>query len=567
MKPDIQIQLEHAPTPIKQVGAKVGLTEDDLIPFGKYIAKISLKTLNDLVSGTRRTNGAQDGKLIVVTAITPTRAGEGKTVTTIGLTQALDHLGHRAFATLREPSMGPVFGIKGGATGGGLSQVYPMWKIDLEFTGDIHAVTSAHNLLAAMIDNHVAKSNRLNLDPTKITWLRALDMNDRALRKVIVALGGRIRGGTPREDGFIITAASEIMVILALSQNIAELKERLGNITIGYTYDDKPVYAKDLKAVGAMALLLRDAIKPNLVQTLSGAPASIHCGPFGNVAHGTASISSILTAMRMSDYVVNEAGFASDLGFEKFVHIVCRRYNLVPAAVVVVCSCRALRLHGGIPFEKCKLPNLDAIKQGVANLDAHVAIVRKFGLRPVVAVNRFPTDSPEELEWLKAHCETTLDVPAAISEVFEKGPAGGEALAQKVVEVAAQEPLPEITYQYALDDSIQDKIHKLATKIYGAAHVDYSSQALRDIKQIEAHEGTGHYPLCMAKTQASISDDPTKLGAPEQFTFTVDEVRLYTGAEFVVPICGGILLMPGLPEKPAAEDMDIDDDGNIIGLF
>ncbi|HMF32428.1 MAG TPA: formate--tetrahydrofolate ligase [Candidatus Lokiarchaeia archaeon] len=567
MKPDIQIALEHTPTPIKQiVQEKLGLTEDDLIPYGNYIAKVTLPTLNNLVAGKYRTN-EQDGKLIVVTAITPTRAGEGKTVTTIGLTQSLDYLGKRAQATIRQPSMGPVFGVKGGATGGGMSQVYPMWKIDLEFTGDIHAVTSAHNLLSALIDNHLAKDNRLNIDPTKVTWLRALDMNDRALRKILIGLGGRTKGGLPREDGFLITAASEIMSVLALSRNISELKERLANITIGYTYDDKPVYARDLKAVGAMALILRDALKPNLVQTLSGAPASIHCGPFGNVAHGTASITSILMALRTNDYVVNETGFASDLGLEKFVNITCRRYNLVPSAVVVVASCRALRLHGGVAFEQSKVPNIDALQAGVVNLDAHLDIVKNFGLKPVVAINQFATDSEEEMLWLQTHCEE-LGVPSAVSEVYEKGAPGGIALAQKVIEVAESEPTPELQFTYDLADPIKEKIAKIANQVYGATNVAYSTDALRALQQIEAHDGTAkRYPICMAKTQSSISDDPLKLGAPRGFTVTVDDMRLYTGAEFIVPICGGILLMPGLPDVPASEGMDIDDEENIIGLF
>ncbi len=566
MKPDIQIAQEHQPIPIKQIIVdKLGLSEDDIIPFGQYIAKLNLATLNRLVSGKGRTNKA-DGKLIIVTAITPTRAGEGKTVTTIGLTQSLDFLGKKAIATLRQPSMGPVFGVKGGATGGGYSQVYPMWQIDLEFTGDFHAVTEAHNLLSALIDNHIAKDNRLNIDPTKVTWLRALDMNDRALRKVVVGMGGRTKGGAPREDGFIITAASEIMAVLALSRTIAELKERLGNITIGYTYNDKSVYVRDLKATGAMALILRDAIKPNLVQTLSGAPASIHCGPFGNVAHGTASITSILAALRMCEYVVNESGFGADLGLEKFINITSRRYNLLPRAVVVVCSCRALRSHGGIPFEKCKVPNFEALKQGIVNLDAHLAIVKNFGLKPVVAVNKFAMDSDEELEWVLKHCEE-LDVPAAISDVYEKGAEGGVELAKKVIEIAESEAEPKLHFTYDLADSIKDKISKTAMEIYGAARVDYSTEALRNIQQISAHNGTKGYPICMAKTQSSLSDDSSKLGAPKGFTLTVDEVRVYTGAEFIVPICGGILLMPGLPDVPSAEGMDIDDDGNITGLF
>nr|MDO8084989.1 formate--tetrahydrofolate ligase [Candidatus Sigynarchaeum springense] len=567
MKSDIQITLEHEPRPIKEIASrKLGLKEDEIIPYGDHVAKIALKALNGYMNGTR--HEIKHGKLVLVTAITPTRAGEGKTTTTIGLTQALDKLGKRVQATLRQPSMGPVFGLKGGATGGGYSQVYPMWKIDLEFTGDINAVAAAHNLLAALVDNHLSKENKLRIDPTKITWPRTIDINDRALRKVIVGMGGRSKGGIVREDGFIIAAASEIMAILALSRNISELKARLGNITVAYTYDDKPVLAKDLKATGAMALILRDALKPNLVQTLSGAPASIHCGPFSNVAHGTASIIAILMALKMNEYVINEAGFGSDLGLEKFVNIVCRRYGLVPRAVVLVVSCRALRQHGGVPFERCKAANLAALVAGAPNLDAHVGIVKGFGLKPVIAINKFAADSDEELEWLLGHCKA-LGVPAAISEVYEKGADGGIELARKVIEVAESESVDEhgLKFTYDLADPVKEKIAKIATRVYGAADVVYSADAARAIQQIEARDGARNFPICMAKTQASLSDDPLKIGAPKGFTLTVDDVRVYTGAEFVVPVCGGVLLMPGLPDVPAADGIDIDDDENITGLF
>ncbi|NMC08696.1 MAG: formate--tetrahydrofolate ligase [Candidatus Lokiarchaeota archaeon] len=565
MKSEIQIALDHAAIPIKDIATrKLGLKEDEIIPYGDHVAKIAFKALNGFMNGSRL--NCNDSKLVLVTAITPTRAGEGKTTTTIGLTQALDKLGKRVQATLRQPSMGPVFGVKGGATGGGYSQVYPMWKIDLEFTGDINAVAAAHNLLAALVDNHVAKNNQLGIDPTRITWPRTIDMNDRSLRKVIVGMGGRVKGGVVREDGFIITAASEIMAILALSRKISELKERLGNITVAYTFDDKPVLAKDLKATGAMALILRDALKPNLVQTLSGAPASIHCGPFGNVAHGTASIISILMALKMNEYVINEAGFGSDLGFEKFINIVCRRYGLVPRAVVIVASCRALRQHGGLPYEKCKAADLGALKAGVSNLDAHINIVKSFGLKPVVAINKFSSDSDEELAWLQHHCKT-LGVPAAISDVYENGADGGIDLAKKVIEVAESKDDIKIGYTYDLADPVKEKIAKIATKVYGAAEVVYSADAARTIQLIEARNGARYFPVCMAKTQSSLSDDPQKLGAPKGFTLTVDEVRVYTGAEFIVPVCGGVLLMPGLPDVPAAEGMDIDDNENITGLF
>ena len=562
MKQDIDIALEHEPVPIKDVAAgKLGLDEQDLLMYGPHVAKIAAPALKRLMEG----NEQLQGKLIVVTAITPTKAGEGKTTTVVGLTQAMDKLGKRVIATLRQPSMGPVFGVKGGATGGGYSQVYPMWKIDLEFTGDFHAIAAAHNLLSALIDNHLAKNNALGIDPTKVVWPRTMDMNDRALRKIIVGLGGRVKGGIVREDGFIITAASEIMAILAQSRSISELKTRLGNITIGYTFDDKPVHARDLNAAGAMTLILRDAIKPNLVQTLSGAPAFIHCGPFGNVAHGTASIISIQLSLKLGDYVINETGFGSDLGFEKFVNIVCRRFGLLPRAVVIVASCRALRQHGGVSFEKCKDPDFDALKAGIGNLDAHINIVKGFGLKPVVAINKFGTDTDEELQWIQEHCDE-IGVPAAMSDVFGQGADGGIDLARKVIEVADSEPEPEITYTYDIDDPIKDKIAKIARTVYGAASVVFSTDAAKSLQQIEQHEGTGQYPICMAKTQYSISDDPAKLNAPRDFTVAIDDVKLYTGSEFIVPVAGGILLMPGLSDVPAAEAMDIDDDEHIIGL-
>ena len=559
---DIEIALAHEPVPIKDIAAgKLGLEEQDLLLYGPHIAKISAPALKRLLEG----DGHGQGKLIVVTAITPTKAGEGKTTTVIGLTQAMDKLGKRVIATLRQPSMGPVFGVKGGATGGGYSQVYPMWRIDLEFTGDFHAIAAAHNLLSALIDNHLAKNNALRIDPTKVVWPRTLDMNDRALRKIIIGLGGRVKGGIAREDGFIITAASEIMAILAQSRSISELKSRLGNITIGYTFDDKPVHARALKAAGAMALILRDAIKPNLVQTLTGAPAFIHCGPFGNVAHGTASIMSILLSLNLGDYVINETGFGSDLGFEKFVNIVCRRFGLLPRAVVIVASCRALRQHGGVSYEQCKDPDIEALKKGIDNLDAHINIVKGFGLKPIVAINKFGTDTDEELQWIQEHCDE-MGVPAAISDVFGQGADGGIDLAKKVIEVADSEPESDITFTYDIDDPIKEKISKIAKTVYGAASVVFSADAVKSLQQIELHEGTGQYPICMAKTQYSISDDPAKLNAPRDFTVAIDDVKLYTGSEFIVPVAGGILLMPGLSDVPAAEAMDIDDDERIIGL-
>lgn len=562
MKQDIEIALEHEPVPIKDIASgKLGLEEQDLLMYGPYVAKIATPAIKRLLEG----NEQGEGKLIVVTAITPTKAGEGKTTTVIGLTQAMDKLGKRVVATLRQPSMGPVFGVKGGATGGGYSQVYPMWRIDLEFTGDFYAIAAAHNLLSALIDNHLAKSNALRIDPTKVVWPRTMDINDRALRKIIIGLGGRVKGGVAREDGFIITAASEIMAILAQSHSITELKTRLGNITIGYTFDDKPVHARDLKAAGAMALILRDAIKPNLVQTLSGAPAFVHCGPFGNVAHGTASILSILLSLKLGDYVINETGFGSDLGFEKFVNIVCRRFGLLPRAVVIVASCRALRQHGGVSFENCKNPDIDALKVGIENLDAHINIVKSFGLKPVVAINKFGTDSDEELQWIQEHCNE-IGVPVAISDVFEQGADGGIDLARKVIEVADSDLESKITFTYDIDDPVKDKITKIAKTIYSAANIVFSTDAAKSLQQIELQEDTSTYPICMAKTQYSISDDPAKLNAPRDFTLSIDDVKIYTGSEFIVPVAGGILLMPGLSDMPAAEAMDIDDDERINGL-
>jgi len=465
---------------------------------------------------------------------------------------------------IREPSMGPTFGIKGGATGGGYSQVFPMVDIDLHFTGDLHAITSAHNLLAALIDNHITKGNRLNIDPTKVTWPRALDVNDRALRSIITGLGGRRLGGDIRHTGFVITAASEIMAILALSMDLKELKERLGNILIGYTYDDKPVYARDLNAVGAMALVLKDALRPNIVQNFEGVPGFIHCGPFANIAHGNSSILATKLALKLADYAITEGGFAADLGFEKFCDIVARDYGTLPSAVVLVASIRALHLHGGAPFEKGFEKNLEALEKGVENLAKHIDNMKnKFNVPPVVAINRFPQDDDEEIEWLRNWCKEQ-DVEFAVSEVFAKGGEGGVELAEAVL-AAIEKGENNLNFIYDLDDPIKTKIEKLAIEVYGADGVEYSAKALQDIKNIE-NLGYANFPICMAKTQLSITDKIGLLGAPKGWKLNVDEVRLYTGARFIVPVAGRMFLMPGLPPVPAAERMDVDENGYVTGL-
>ena len=561
MKPDIEISQEKAKDmkDIREIVKKVGLTEDDLQLYGKYIAKLSQETISRILNSDK-----EEGKLIFVTAMTASKAGEGKTVTSIGLSQAFAKLGKNVMFAIREPSMGPTFGIKGGATGGGYSQVFPMVDIDLHFTGDLHAITSAHNLLAALIDNHITKGNKLNIDPTKVTWPRALDVNDRALRNIITGLGGRRLGGDIRNTGFVITAASEIMAILALSMDMKELKERLGNILIGYTYDDKPVYARDLKAVGAMALILKDAIKPNIVQNFEGVPGFIHCGPFANIAHGNSSILATKLALKLADYVITEGGFAADLGFEKFCDIVARKYNTIPSAVVLVASIRALHIHGGAPFEKGFKKNLDALAKGVENLAKHIDNMKnKFKVPPVVAINRFPQDDDEEIEWLRNWC-IEQGAEFAVSEVFSKGGEGGIDLAKAVL-AAIEKGEKQLNYIYELDDPVKVKIEKIAKQVYGADGVEYSPKALDDIKLIEKL-GYANFPICMAKTQLSITDKAGLLGAPTGWKLNVDEVRLYTGAQFIVPVAGRMFLMPGLPPVPAAERMDIDENGHVVGL-
>ena len=562
MKKDIEIAQEKAKDMknIREIAAKVGLEEDDLEQFGKHVAKINYQTMLKILNSDK-----PNGKLIAVTAMTASRAGEGKTVTTIGLSQAMQRIGKTVMFALREPSMGPTFGIKGGATGGGYSQVFPMWDINLHFTGDIHAITSAHNLLAALLDNHLTKGNKCNIDPTKVTWPRTMDMNDRALRDIVIGLGGRRMGGDIRNTGFVITAASEIMAILALSTDVGELKERLGNILIGYTYDDKPVFAKDIEAVGAMALILKDAIKPNLVQNFEGVPGFIHAGPFANIAHGNSSIIGTKLALKLVDYTITEGGFAADLGFEKFVDIVARQYDTLPNAVVLVVTARALKLHGGITdLNVAKEKNLDALAKGFENVEKHLDnMLNVFNIPPVVAINRFPFDNDEEMKWIKDKCES-MSVTAAESQVFMKGGEGGVDLAEAVLN-AIEKGEGDVKFAYELDDPIKVKIEKISKKIYGAEDVEYSPQALQDIASIEKL-GFADFPMCMAKTQLSLSDKIGLMGAPKGWTLNVDEVRLYTGAKFIVPVCGRMFLMPGLPPVPAANRMDYTEDGNIIGL-
>ncbi len=558
LKSDIEIAQEATPRmkPIIEIAKKLGLSEDDIELYGKYKAKVSLDVL-------KRLRDRPDGKLICVTAITPTDAGEGKTVTSIGITQGLGKLGKKVMLCLREPSLGPVFGIKGGATGGGLSQIYPMWDVDLHFTGDIHAVGSAHNLLAAIIDNHLAKGNKLGIDPTRVVWRRVMDMNDRALRKIIIGLGGMKEGGVPRETGFDITVASEIMAILALSKDLNDLKERLGRIIVAYTYDGKPVTAKELKVVGSMTLLLKDAIKPNLIQTLEGEPVFDHLGPFANIAHGNNSILATTMALKLNDYVVTEGGFGADLGFEKFCDIVAKVAGITPSMVVLVVSIRALHMHGGVAKDNVKQKNVEALKKGLANLDKHVENIKKFGLPAVVAINRFATDDLEELELVKNHCET-LGVRSVYSEVVLKGGEGGIELAKAALETLEKEPA-KFKPLYDTNLPIKDKIKIIATEIYGAKDVAYTSEAEETINML-TRLGYDKLPINMAKTQRSITDDPKVKGAPRNWTLTVREVRISAGAGFIVPLTGQIMTMPGLPDVPAAEKIDINDEGYIIGL-
>ena len=557
MKTDIQIAQEAKMLPIAQIAKNLGIEDDELELYGKYKAKINDAFL-------KRTADRKNGKLILVTAINPTPAGEGKTTTSVGLGMAMNKIGKNAIIALREPSLGPVFGIKGGAAGGGYAQVVPMEDINLHFTGDFHAITAANNLLSAMIDNHLQQGNELGIDQRRILFARVTDTNDRALRNVTVGLGTKM-DGIPRQDHFMITVASEIMAILCLAESISDLKERLGNILVAYTYDGKPVYCKQLRANGAMAALLKDAIKPNLVQTLENTPALIHGGPFANIAHGCNSVRATKLALKLADYTITEAGFGADLGAEKFLDIKCRKAGLTPDAVVLVATVRALKYNGGIPKAELGTENLDALAKGAVNLEAHIDNLRKYGLPVVVAINRFGTDTDAELAYIEKIC-TEKGADFALSEVFAKGGDGGIDLANKVV--AACEKEKNFEFMYADELSIKEKISAIATKIYGASDVKYDASAAKSIAEIEALDSKySKFPICVAKTQYSLSDDAAKLGRPKDFTLTVREVRLSAGAEFIVVLTGAIMTMPGLPKMPAAFNIDVDDEGNITGLF
>ncbi len=555
-KTDIEIAQACEKERITAIAERAGIPEEYLELYGNYKAKIDYKFMRDNAE-------KPDGKLILVTAITPTPAGEGKTTTSVGLTDGLRKIGKNAMVALREPSLGPVFGVKGGAAGGGYAQVVPMEDINLHFTGDFHAIGAANNLLAAMLDNHIQQGNALGIDPKQITWKRAVDMNDRQLRHIVDGLGGRMQG-VPREDGFEITVASEVMAVLCLASDITDLKQRLARIIVGYTYDGKPVTAHDLKAEGAMAALLKDALKPNLVQTLEGTPAFIHGGPFANIAHGCNSITATRMALKCADYVVTEAGFAADLGAEKFLDIKCRMANLKPSAVVIVATVRALKYHGGVPKAELNNENLDALEKGLPNLLQHVSNIKNvFGLPCVVAINAFPTDTKAELDMVEAKCKE-LGVNVALSEVWAKGGEGGKALATEVVRLCEQ---PNDFHQsYELESSIMDKLTAICTKVYHADGVQLVGNAVKQIKQIE-ELGFGNLPICMAKTQYSFSDDPSLLGAPSGFTVTVRNLKVCAGAGFIVALTGDIMTMPGLPKVPAAEKIDVDENGVITGLF
>ena len=556
MLTDIEIAQSCQKEKIVNIADKLAIPQEDLELYGNYKAKVDLKLMKDL-------KDKKDGKLILVTAINPTPAGEGKTTTTVGLADALRKIGKKSVVALREPSLGPVFGIKGGAAGGGYAQVVPMEDINLHFTGDFHAIGAANNLLAAMLDNHIQQGNALNIDPRRITWRRAVDMNDRQLRNIIDGLGTRT-DGTPRQDGFDITVASEVMAILCLSSDILDLKERLSKIVVAYTYDNTPVTAGQLKAQGAMAALLKDALKPNLVQTLEGTPAFIHGGPFANIAHGCNSVIATKMALKLGDYAVTEAGFGADLGAEKFLDIKCRKAGLHPAAVVIVATVRALKHHGGVAKEDLNTENLDALQKGLPNLLQHVENIQNvYHLPCVVAINAFPTDTKAELDLVEEKCKE-LGVNVALSEVWAKGGQGGIALAEEVVRLCEEDN--DFSYAYDLDLSIKEKIEAIAAKIYHADGVEYIGATSRKIKQLEA-DGFGGLPICMAKTQYSFSDDQKKLGAPKGFKIAVRDIKVSAGAGFIVALTGEIMTMPGLPKVPAAEKIDVDENGVIIGLF
>lgn len=553
---DIEIAQSCKLEKITEIAKRAGIDENDIEQYGKYKAKIELSALKN--------SKRKDGKLILVTAITPTPAGEGKTTTTIGLTDGLRRIGKNAVAALREPSLGPVFGIKGGAAGGGYAQVVPMEDINLHFTGDFHAIGAANNLLAAMLDNHIKQGNELNIDVRKITWKRCVDMNDRQLRNIVDGLGGTANG-VPREDGFDITVASEIMAVLCLADSVTDLKERLARIIVGYTYDDAPVTCADLKAQGAMAALLKDAIKPNLVQTLEGTPALVHGGPFANIAHGCNSVIATRIALRLADYAVTEAGFGADLGAEKFLDIKCRTAGLTPSAVVVVATVRALKMHGGLDKKSLDTENTDALEKGIPNLLRHISNIKNvYKLPCTVAVNRFPTDTDSEINFVIEKCRE-LGVNTVLSTVWADGGKGGEALAREVVRLCEEEK-GDFTYSYELSDSIEEKIAAVVKKVYGGKGITVLPVAKKQIEKL-SRLGFSGLPVCIAKTQYSFSDDPTLLGAPEDFTVTVKNVKISAGAGFIVVLTGDIMTMPGLPKKPAAEQIDVDENGRITGLF
>ena len=553
MKSDIEIAQEAKMKPIAEIAASLGIADEDVIPYGRYKAKINHRLIH---------KASKQGKMILVTAISPTPAGEGKTTTSVGLADAMNALGKKTMLCLREPSLGPVFGVKGGAAGGGYAQVVPMEDINLHFTGDLHAIGAANNLLAAMIDNSIQQGNPLNIDPRRITWKRCMDMNDRQLRFIVDGLGGKVNG-TPREDGFDITVASEVMAIFCLATSISDLKERLAKIVCAYTYDGKPVTAGEIGAAGAMTALLKDALDPNLVQTLENNPAIIHGGPFANIAHGCNSIQATETAMKLADYTVTEAGFAADLGAEKFLDIKCRAGGFHPDAVVIVATVRALKYHGGVPKAELNNENLEALEKGLPNLLQHVDNVKNvYGLPCVVAINAFPTDTKAELDLVEAKCKEQ-GVNVRLSEVWAKGGEGGKALAEKVLEIMEDRP---IQYTYPLDMPLKDKVKAIAKKIYRADDVNFSAAASKTLAEL-TELGYGDLPVCIAKTQYSFSDNAKLLAAPTGFTMEVREVRLAAGAGFIVVICGNIMTMPGLPKKPAAVNIDVDADGKITGLF
>ena len=556
MLSDIEIAQQAKMQKITDVAAKLGISEDDIELYGKYKAKLSY----DLI---RRVKDKKDGKLILVTAITPTPAGEGKSTTTVGLAQGLAKLGKKVIVALREPSLGPCMGIKGGAAGGGYSQVVPMEDINLHFTGDFHAITSAHMLLAAMLDNHIQQGNALNIDPRRIAWKRVVDMNDRELRNIVVGLGGKAHG-VPRQDGFDITVASEVMAILCLASSLHDLKERLAKIIVAYDYNGNPVTAGQIKAQGAMAALLKDAVKPNLVQTLENVPAIIHGGPFANIAHGCNSVMATQTGLKLADYTITEEGFGADLGAEKFFDIKCRYAGLKPDAAVIVATVRALKMHGGVPKTELKTPNVEAVKKGLVNLEKHIENVKKFGVPCVVAINIFAQDTAEELEAVREHC-AKHGVNVALSDVFAKGGEGGIDLAKEVIALADSGE-SKFAPIYPLDMSLKGKIETIAKEIYGADGVNYTKEADKALKEFE-ELGYGNLPICMAKTQYSFSDDPALLGRPSGFKITIRNCRIAAGAGFIVVLTGDVMTMPGLPKVPAAEKIDVTDDGVISGLF